>query len=67
VVADYPCAALCPQNTVRIIHYDIEPATDACNKAGGGDHARRISGEKSWKFYCIPKALEPGDDAPRIR
>lgn len=42
VVADFPCADLCPQYTVRIIHYDVEPGA-ACT-------ARPTP-------YCLPRVL----------
>jgi hypothetical protein len=34
VVVDFPCSDICPQSTMRIIRYDLEPGP-ACDRAGG--------------------------------
>ena len=60
VVADFPCSDLCPDYTIRVIHYDVEPG-QACDAIGGVKVARLIpmgigAAERA---YCVPKVLAP--------
>jgi hypothetical protein len=59
LVADFPCSDVCPQNTRRIIHYDV--AADKCDEVGG-----RLNNE--WlpigvatvrRAFCEPAVLVP--------
>lgn len=34
VVADFPCGDICPNYTVRIIHYDIAPGPECLTRGG---------------------------------
>ena len=58
VVADFPCSDVCPDYTVRIIHYDVTPG-EACAKAGGVTQARLVpySIAVIEKDFCVPKVL----------
>ena len=59
VVADFPCADLCPQYTVRIIHYDVEPGP-SCSARGGKTVLIGVpiggSGLRPTP-YCVPRVL----------
>lgn len=61
VVAEFPCADVCPQYTVRIIHYQL-PAGADCAAAGGV--ARRVLVPVAIavlpKTFCVPKVLAGG-------
>jgi hypothetical protein len=61
VVADYPCSDVCPQATVRIIHYDRPPGP-GCEAAGGVTASRMvpISITVQRVDYCVPTVLERG-------
>ncbi|HEX3405713.1 MAG TPA: hypothetical protein VHS81_00625, partial [Caulobacteraceae bacterium] len=41
VVADFPCGDVCPNYTVRIIHYDVSPGP-ACARLGGIVETRSV-------------------------
>ena len=66
VVADYPCSDVCPQATVRIIHYDRPPGP-GCEAAGGVTASRMvpISIAVQRVDYCVPAVLERGQPAKR--
>jgi hypothetical protein len=61
VIADFPCADLCPDSTRRIIHYDLGPG-DACKAIGGVEELRTLPGvATSTKLFCVPAALADKD------
>jgi hypothetical protein len=53
VVAEFPCSDLCPQGTVRVIHYDVP--LSMCSAIGG------VEKEILYGFivqkFCLPKIL----------
>jgi hypothetical protein len=61
VVADYPCSDVCPDATVRIIHYDRPPGR-GCEAAGGVTAGRMtpVSIAVQRVDYCVPAVLERG-------
>ncbi|HZZ89760.1 MAG TPA: hypothetical protein VFE13_15645 [Caulobacteraceae bacterium] len=61
VVADFPCSDICPQYTIRIIHYDVAPGAP-CAAAGGVTQTRRVpvSIAVMDKDFCIPGPLAAG-------
>src|SRR4051812_16017474 len=61
VVADYPCSDVCPDATVRIIHYDRPPGR-GCEAAGGVTASRMtpVSIAVQRVDYCGPAVLERG-------
>ncbi|HEY1425071.1 MAG TPA: hypothetical protein VGF50_00235 [Caulobacteraceae bacterium] len=58
VVADFMCGDVCPDYTVRIIHYDLPPGP-ACARIGGVDQARMIPQgiAVSEQHFCVPAVL----------
>ena len=58
VVAEFPCADVCPQYTVRIIHYRLPEATD-CAAAGGVEQSVGVPVAIAVlpKTFCVPKVL----------
>jgi hypothetical protein len=58
VVADFPCSDLCPNYTVRIIHYAVEPGPD-CDRIGGATRAMKVpvSIAEANQEFCVPKVL----------
>ena len=58
VVADYYCSDVCPQYTMRVVHFDANPRTD-CGKAGGLVKTyiipRGIAAVP--EAFCVPKVL----------
>ncbi|SEI59113.1 hypothetical protein [Frateuria terrea] len=58
VVVEFPCADVCPQYTVRIIHYRL-PAGADCAAAGGVTKsvAVPVAITVMQKTFCIPAAL----------
>ena len=58
VLIDYPCGDLCPEETDRLIHFDVEPGA-ACKAIGGVSWSGMISsGYQS--HACIPQAIYHG-------
>lgn len=58
VVKSFQCSDLCPQNTLRVIHYDVS-ADATCESVGGVTKSILIPfaiGVKA-KEYCFPKAI----------
>ena len=58
VVVDFLCSDLCPMNTVRIIHFDVDSG-ERCADAGGIERTVIVpvaitSREKS---FCFPEVL----------
>ena len=66
VLADYPCSDVCPDATVRIIHYDRPPGP-GCEAAGGVTASRMVPISISVQRvdYCVPAVLERGQPAKR--
>lgn len=58
VVAEYPCSDVCPQYTVRIIHYRLPPDV-SCASAGGVEKQVLvpIAIAVRSKTFCIPPPL----------
>lgn len=58
VVAEFPCSDVCPQYTVRIIHYRL-PADVSCASVDGieKDVLVPIAIMVRSKTFCIPKPL----------
>lgn len=58
VVAEFPCADVCPQYTVRIIHYRLPEGT-GCTAAGGVEKSVGVPVAIAVlpKTFCMPKAL----------
>ena len=61
VVAEFPCSDVCPQYTVRIIHYRLPPGGD-CTAAGGVEETVGVPVAIAVlpKTFCVPKALVDG-------
>ncbi|MHB1057329.1 MAG: hypothetical protein ACYC0F_05560 [Rhodanobacter sp.] len=58
VVAEHPCSDVCPQYTVRIIHYQL-PADASCASVGGVEEQVLvpIAITVRSKTFCVPDAL----------
>ncbi len=58
VMAEFPCSDVCPQYTVRIIHYRL-PADASCASVGGveKDVLVPIAITVMPKTFCIPEPL----------
>lgn len=63
LVAEFPCSDVCPQYTVRIIHYVLPEGVDC---AGAGGVEKRVNVPVAItvlpKLFCVPKALEESGD-----
>jgi hypothetical protein len=61
VVAEFPCSDVCPQYTVRIIHYRLPEGVD-CASAGGVEESVGVPVAIAVlpKTFCVPKVLEAG-------
>ncbi|HXK22260.1 MAG TPA: hypothetical protein VMS55_06230 [Myxococcota bacterium] len=58
VVADYICSDVCPDYTVRVIHYELSEG-QTCNSVGGVEKALRIpvAIAATDKVFCFPRVL----------
>jgi hypothetical protein len=58
VVVDFPCSDVCPNYTVRIIHYATAPGPD-CDKIGGVTQMRTVpfSIAVVQRPFCVPTVL----------
>lgn len=58
VVKSFQCSDLCPQNTLRVIYYDV-PTDAACESIGGVSKSILVPFAISVKAkeYCFPKAI----------
>ena len=58
VVKSFQCSDLCPQNTLRVIYYDV-PADATCESVGGVTKCILvpIAITVMPKKYCFPKAI----------
>jgi hypothetical protein len=61
VVAEFPCSDVCPQYTVRIIHYRLPEGVD-CASAGGTEKTVGVPVAIAVlpKTFCVPNALVAG-------
>ena len=58
VVKSFQCSDICPQNTLRVIYYDV-PTDAACKSIGGVTKSILVPFAISVKAkeYCFPKAI----------
>ena len=58
VIKSFQCSDLCPQNTLRVIYYDV-PTDATCNSIGGVTKSILvpIAITVMPKEYCFPKAI----------
>jgi hypothetical protein len=58
VVADFPCADVCPDNTTRIIHYELDDG-QKCSSVGGAERTLTVPTGigKSQEKFCVPRVL----------
>ncbi len=58
VVKSFQCSDLCPQNTLRVIYYDV-PADATCEGVGGVGKSILVPFAISVKAkeYCFPQAI----------
>lgn len=58
VVADFPCADVCPDKTTRIIHYKLDDG-QSCSSVGGVERTLTVPTGlgKSEQKFCVPKVL----------
>ena len=58
VVKSFQCSDLCPQNTLRVIYYDV-PTDAACKSIGGVTKSILVPFAISVKAkeYCFPQAI----------
>jgi hypothetical protein len=58
VVADFPCADVCPDKTTRIIHYELDDG-QACSSVHGVERTIAVpTGLGNTKEqFCVPRAL----------
>ena len=58
VVKSFQCSDLCPQNTLRVIYYDV-PTDATCESIGGVTKSILVPFAISVKakVYCFPKAI----------
>ena len=57
LIVEFPCSDLCPDNTTRVIRYDVE--NDECEALGGVLHMIFVPSDIAMveKEYCFPKVL----------
>jgi hypothetical protein len=62
VVAEFPCSDVCPQYTVRVIHYRLPPKT-TCASVGGVEKQVLvpIAIAVRTKTVCVPEPLVESD------
>lgn len=58
VVADFVCGDVCPEYTIRIIHFDVEPG-EGCAAVGGVEKAVVVplAIAVTEREFCFPKVL----------
>jgi len=58
VVAEFPCSDICPNHTVRIIHYVLRDG-QACSQAGGVEKRIPVPEGigRTERAYCFPAIL----------
>ena len=58
VVAEFPCADLCPDYTTRVIRYAVAPGAECASK-GGVDKLIGVPEGIGWteRRYCVPAIL----------
>ena len=64
VVVDFVCGDVCPDATVRIIHFDVEPG-EQCTEAGGVEREVIVPVAIGVmpRAYCFPRILTDNWDA----
>ena len=57
VVANFPCGDICPNYTVRVIHYELLPSK--CSEVGGIQRELQIAQGPAMhnESFCFPKVL----------
>lgn len=62
VVAEHPCSDVCPQYTIRIIHYRLPPDT-SCASVGGVEKQVLVPIAITVRpeTFCIPEPLVAGE------
>jgi hypothetical protein len=58
VVADFPCADVCPDKTTRIIHYELDDG-QKCASVDGAERTLEVPTGigKSQEKFCVPRVL----------
>jgi hypothetical protein len=58
IVATFPCGDICPDNTVRVIHYDLLPR-QTCSGLGGVERKLRVVRGRASndEIFRFPKVL----------
>jgi hypothetical protein len=58
VVVDFVCSDLCPSNTVRIVHYDLDPGA-RCTEVGGVEREALVPVAITARLqtFCVPAVL----------
>ncbi|WEN16095.1 hypothetical protein PY254_05330 [Rhodanobacter sp. AS-Z3] len=66
VVAEFPCSDVCPQYTVRIIHYQLADGV-SCASVGGVEKEILVPVAITvrLKTFCVPKAIAGEMTAPK--
>lgn len=54
IVADYRCGDVCPDNTIRIIHYDVEPGPK-CSAVNG--LVESVNTGLIEEEFCVPRTV----------
>ena len=64
VLVDFVCSDICPDYTVRIIHFNVEPGAD-CTEVGGIERTVIVPVHiaAAPKPFCFPKVLSDNWDA----
>jgi hypothetical protein len=57
LIAEFPCSDLCPDNTIRVIRYDVE--NEECEALGGVLHIIFVPSDIAMveEEYCFPTVL----------
>jgi hypothetical protein len=57
VIVEFPCSDLCPDNTIRVIRYDVE--NEQCAAIGGTLHMMYVPQDIAMveTEYCFPGVL----------
>jgi hypothetical protein len=65
LIAEFPCSDLCPDNTTRVIRYDVE--NEECEARGGVLHTMFVPSDIAMveQEYCFPTVLVENWEAYR--